>query len=210
MLTPRILLSAYAQGVFPMAESREAAEVHWVDPRRRGIFPLEGFHTSRSLRRRILRGGYGITLDQDFAGVLDGCADREETWINPDLRAAYIELHRLGHAHSIEVRDASGALIGGLYAVTLGAAFFGESMFSRRTDASKIALAFTLRHLRNCGFRLFDTQFLTPHLASLGAVEISRADYHRRLAQALDSRADIAARALPTPQEVVQDSTQTS
>lgn len=210
MLTPRILLSAYTQGVFPMAESREAAEVHWVDPRRRGIFPLEGFHTSRSLRRRILRGGYGITLDQDFAGVLDGCADREETWINPDLRAAYIELHRLGHAHSIEVRDASGALIGGLYAVTLGAAFFGESMFSRRTDASKIALAFTLRHLRNCGFRLFDTQFLTPHLASLGAVEISRADYHRRLAQALDSRADIAARALPTPQEVVQDSTQTS
>ncbi len=210
MLTPRILLSAYAQGVFPMAESRDAAEVHWVDPRRRGIFPLEGFHTSRSLRRRILRGGYGITLDQDFAGVLDGCADREETWINPDLRAAYIELHRLGHAHSIEVRDASGALIGGLYAVTLGAAFFGESMFSRRTDASKIALAFTLRHLRNCGFRLFDTQFLTPHLASLGAVEISRADYHRRLAQALDSRADIAARALPTPQEVVQDSTQTS
>ena len=210
MLTPRILLSAYAQGVFPMAESRDAAEVHWVDPRRRGIFPLEGFHTSRSLRRRILRGGYGITLDQDFAGVLDGCADREETWINPDLRAAYIELHRLGHAHSIEVRDASGALIGGLYAVTLGAAFFGESMFSRRTDASKIALAFTLRHLRNCGFRLFDTQVLTPHLASLGAVEISRADYHRRLAQALDSRADIAARALPTPQEVVQDSTQTS
>jgi leucyl/phenylalanyl-tRNA--protein transferase len=210
MLTPRILLSAYAQGVFPMAESRDAAEVHWVDPRRRGIFPLEGFHISRSLRRRILRGGYGITLDQDFAGVLDGCADREETWINPDLRAAYIELHRLGHAHSIEVRDASGALIGGLYAVTLGAAFFGESMFSRRTDASKIALAFTLRHLRNCGFQLFDTQFLTPHLASLGAVEISRADYHRRLAQALDSRADIAARALPTPQEVVQDSTQTS
>ena len=210
MLTPRILLSAYAQGVFPMAKSRDAAEVHWVDPRRRGIFPLEGFHISRSLRRRILRGGYGITLDQDFAGVLDGCADREETWINPDLRAAYIELHRLGHAHSIEVRDASGALIGGLYAVTLGAAFFGESMFSRRTDASKIALAFTLRHLRNCGFQLFDTQFLTPHLASLGAVEISRADYHRRLAQALDSRADIAARPLPTPQEVVQDSTQTS
>jgi leucyl/phenylalanyl-tRNA--protein transferase len=210
MLTPRILLSAYAQGVFPMAESRDAAEVHWVDPRRRGIFPLEGFHISRSLSRRILRGGYGITLDQDFAGVLDGCADREETWINPDLRAAYIELHRLGHAHSIEVRDASGALIGGLYAVTLGAAFFGESMFSRRTDASKIALAFTLRHLRNCGFQLFDTQFLTPHLASLGAVEISRADYHRRLAQALDSRADIAARPLPTPQEVVQDSTQTS
>ncbi len=210
MLTPRILLSAYAQGVFPMAESRDAAEVHWVDPRRRGIFPLEGFHISRSLRRRILRGGYGITLDQDFTGVLDGCADREETWINPDLRAAYIELHRLGHAHSIEVRDASGALIGGLYAVTLGAAFFGESMFSRRTDASKIALAFTLRHLRNCGFQLFDTQFLTPHLASLGAVEISRADYRRRLAEALAQEADITARPLPRPQEVVQDSSQTS
>lgn len=210
MLTPRILLSAYAQGVFPMAESRDAAEVHWVDPRRRGIFPLEGFHISRSLRRRILRGGYGITLDQDFAGILDGCADREETWINPDLRAAYIELHRLGHAHSIEVRDASGALIGGLYAVTLGAAFFGESMFSRRTDASKIALAFTLRHLRNCGFQLFDTQFLTPHLASLGAVEISRADYRRRLAEALAQEADITARPLPRPQEVVQDSSQTS
>lgn len=210
MLTPRLLLSAYAQGVFPMAETRDAADVHWVDPRKRGIFPLDAFHISRSLRRRILRGGNTVTLDREFEAVLDGCADREETWINPGLRAAYIELHRMGHAHSIEVRDSTGNLTGGLYAVTLGAAFFGESMFSRRTDASKIALAYTIRHLWSCGFRLFDTQFLTPHLASLGAIEISRSDYRRRLAEAVALPADIAARPLPTPQEVVQDSTQTS
>lgn len=210
MLTPRILLSAYAQGVFPMAESRDAADVHWVDPRRRGIIPLDGFHISRSLRRRILRADHHVTLDKDFAGVLDGCADRDETWINADLRTAYIGLHRLGHAHSVELRDMAGALVGGLYAVTLGAAFFGESMFSRRTDASKIVLAHVVRHLRNCGFRLFDTQFLTPHLASLGAIEISRAEYHRRLAKALETEADITARPLPRPQDFVQDNTQTS
>ncbi len=210
MLTPRLLLSAYAQGVFPMAESRGATDVHWVDPRRRGIFPLDGFHISRSLRRQILSGADRVTLDRDFEGVIDGCADRPDTWINADLRQAYLALHRAGHAHSIEVRDSDDALVGGIYAVTLGGAFFGESMFSRRANASKVALAYTIRHLRSCGFQLFDTQFLTPHLASLGAIEIPRSDYRRRLAEALEAKADITARPLPTPQEVVQDNTQTS
>lgn len=184
-LTPETLLRAYAMGIFPMAESRDAAEVGWVDPLRRGVFPLDGFHVSRSLARALTRPDHSVTTDADFAGVLDGCADRAETWINAEIRALYLALHRAGHAHSVEVRDASGALVGGVYGVTLGAAFFGESMFSRRTDASKIALAWCIDRLVAGGFTLFDTQFLTPHLASLGAVEISRAEYHRRLDSAL-------------------------
>jgi leucyl/phenylalanyl-tRNA---protein transferase len=173
-ITPDILLRGYAMGVFPMAEGREDATIHWVDPRRRGVFPLDGFHVSRSLARRILRDDYSVTVDQDFAGVLAGCADRPETWINAEIHTLYMALHRTGFAHSLEVWQ-DGALIGGVYGVVLGAAFFGESMFSRRTDASKLALAWLIHRLRAGGFRLFDTQFLTAHLASLGAVEISRA-----------------------------------
>lgn len=197
MLNPHLLLSAYAEGIFPMAESRDSAELHWIDPRLRGVIGLDHFHISRSLRRAILRGDYSVTLDRAFAAVVDGCADRAETWINAELRDSYLDLHRLGHAHSIEVWDTGGDLIGGVYGVTLGAAFFGESMFSRRTDASKIALAWLVCHLRRCGFMLFDTQFLTRHLASLGAVEIPRAAYRKRLKAALEAQADFGATPLP-------------
>lgn len=183
-ITPDILLRAYALGIFPMAEGRDDPEIHWVDPRRRGIFPLEGFHISRSLRRRILTCGWEVTVDRDFAGVLDGCADRPETWINDRIRALYLDLYRLGFAHSQEVWEGS-ALIGGVYGVSLGGAFFGESMFSRRTDASKVALAWLVHRLRAGDYALFDVQFLTPHLASLGAVEIPRNRYRQALAAAL-------------------------
>ncbi|MBP9184628.1 MAG: leucyl/phenylalanyl-tRNA--protein transferase [Fuscovulum sp.] len=184
-ITAEILVRAYALGIFPMAESRDSPDIHWIDPRRRGILPLDGFHISRSLKRHIRQWDYTIRTNSDFAGVLDACADRDETWINPAIRAAYLALHAAGHAHSLEVWDSEG-LAGGVYGVTLGAAFFGESMFSARSGGSKVALAWLVHRLRAGGFRLFDTQFLTPHLASLGAVEISRADYHRRLAAALE------------------------
>lgn len=190
-ILPEHLLKAYAMGIFPMAASRSDPSVHWVDPRRRGILPLDGFHISRSLRRRILRGSFRVTADRDFAGVVDGCADREETWISPQIRALYLALHDAGHAHSLEVWE-DEALVGGVYGVVLGAAFFGESMFSFRTDASKVALAYAVHRLRAGGFTLFDTQFLTPHLESLGAVEIPRADYHDRLAAALSRSATFA------------------
>lgn len=183
-ITPELLLQAYAMGVFPMAESATSAEVHWIDPKRRGIFDLNRFHISRSLRRALLRADYQVTVDTDFAGVVAACADRAETWINPTIFALYEALHHQGRAHSLEVW-AGDVLIGGVYGVVLGGAFFGESMFSRRTDASKIALAWLVHRLRAGGFTLFDTQFLTPHLASLGAQEIPRAEYHRRLARAL-------------------------
>jgi len=187
-ITPDILLRAYAMGIFPMADGRDDPEIHWIDPRLRGIMPLNGFHLSGSLARRIRQGGFQVTADRDFTGVVEACAMREETWISHRIQTLYEALHRLGHAHSLEVWDGD-ALIGGVYGVTLGAAFFGESMFSRRTDASKIALAYTVHRLNAGGFRLFDTQFLTPHLASLGGQEIPRAGYHRMLAAALATQA---------------------
>ena len=208
-LPPEILLHGYSIGIFPMAEHRNDPDVFWVDPIRRGVFPLNGFHLSRSLARHMRRGGYQVSIDRDFAGVLDGCADRAETWINPEIRASYLALHHLGHAHSLEVWQA-GQLIGGVYGVVLGAAFFGESMFSRRTDASKIALAHLVDRLRQTGFALFDTQFLTAHLASLGAVEIPRAEYRRQLERALNGAADFAAVIEQSPQGVIQRITQTS
>lgn len=208
-LTPDLLLHGYSIGIFPMAAHRDDPEVFWVDPRRRGVLPLDGFHISRSLGRRIRRARYRISLNEDFAGVLDGCADRADTWINREIRSLYLDLHRRGHAHSLEVWQ-DDSLTGGVYGVALGGAFFGESMFSRRTDASKIALAYLTGHLRRTGFELFDTQFLTDHLATLGAVEISRAAYHRRLERALKLPADIFKRPLPTAQDVVQRRTQTS
>lgn len=208
-LPPEILLHGYSIGIFPMAEHRDDPEVFWVDPIRRGVFPLDRFHLSRSLARRMRRGDYQVSIDRDFAGVLDGCADRAETWINPEIRASYVALHRLGHAHSLEIWDGT-QLIGGVYGVVLGAAFFGESMFSRRTDASKIALAHLVDRLRQTGFALFDTQFLTAHLASLGAVEIPRAEYRRRLERALDGSVDFSAVIEQSPQGVIQRITQTS
>ena len=208
-LTPQLLLHGYSIGIFPMAEHRDDAEIFWVDPKRRGVLPLEGFHISRSLARRMRRGGYRITVDADFAGVVAGCADRAETWISDALRRHYLTLHAMGHAHSLEVWEGP-VLIGGVYGVVLGAAFFGESMFSRRTDASKIALAHLVDRLNRAGFILFDTQFLTDHLASLGGIEIPRAEYHRRLDAALSRQADFLAPGPAAAQEVIQRNTQTS
>ncbi|MEM8654973.1 MAG: leucyl/phenylalanyl-tRNA--protein transferase [Pseudomonadota bacterium] len=209
-LTPDLLLQGYAAGIFPMAESRDDPEVFWVDPRMRGVLPLGGFHMSRSLARAMRRTTWTLKLDTDFAGVVDGCADRIDTWINPEIRRLYLALHARGQARSIEVWD-GGQLVGGVYGVVLKGAFFGESMFSRRTDASKMALAATVDHLRRAGFALFDTQFLTTHLASLGAREISRATYHARLERALTvHKADFGAVPVATFQEVVQRMTQTS
>lgn len=208
-LSPELLLHGYSIGIFPMAEHRDDPEIFWVDPKRRGIIPLDAFHLSRSLSKRIRKGGFGVTIDRDFAGVVDGCADRIDTWINAEIRTHYLTLHGRGHAHSLEIWDGND-LIGGVYGVVLGAAFFGESMFSRRTDASKIALAYLVDRLRQTGFTLFDTQFLTSHLATLGALEISRAEYRRRLDQALDRSADFSAPLVQTPQGVIQRITQTS
>jgi len=209
-LSPELLLRAYAAGVFPMSEGRDDPRVFWVDPDRRGILPLDGFHLSRSLRRAILRGPFELTLDLAFEDVVRGCADREETWINDNIFRAYFALHRQGHAHSIEAWEGD-RLVGGVYGVALGRAFFGESMFSAETDASKIALATLVAHLARTGFTLFDTQFLTDHLVSLGAVEISRTQYRQRLAEALqDGPAEILSRPLPDPHSVVQAITQTS
>ena len=209
-LSPELLLRAYAAGIFPMAERRDDPDVFWVDPERRGVLPLEGFRISRSLARRMRRGKYSATLNAAFGEVLDGCANRDETWISAPIRAAYLSLHASGHAHSLEIWS-DGALAGGVYGVSLGAAFFGESMFSRRTDASKLALAHLTDHLRRCGFVLFDTQFITPHLARLGAVEIPRIQYRALLAHALKLEARIDAYSLdPDPLAVVQRNTQTS
>ena len=208
-LTPEILLHAYSIGVFPMAEHRDDPEIFWVDPKRRGIFPLNGFHISRSLARKMKRSDYRIAVNEDFLGVVDACADRAETWINTEIREQYKHLHSMSYAHSLEVWDEAN-LVGGVYGVVLGAAFFGESMFSRRTDASKIALAFLVDRLRVAGFTLFDTQFLTAHLASLGAVEISRTDYRDLLADAISGTADFLAPPIPSAQTVLQRNSQTS
>jgi len=175
-IDPDLLLRAYAIGVFPMSDSRDAADVFWVEPKRRAILPLERFRLSRSLRKTIRSGEYRVTRDTAFAEVVRRCAEREETWINGDIEESYKLLHERGHAHSIECwRD--DALVGGLYGVHLGAAFFGESMFSLRRDASKVALAWLVARLRVGGFRLLDCQFMTDHLRSLGAVEVSQQDY---------------------------------
>lgn len=183
-ITPEILLRAYSIGVFPMANARDDAEIHWIDPKRRGIFPLEQFHISRSLRREIRRSLFDIRTDTVFQAVVAGCADRPETWINDEINDLYRQLHLAGFAHSLEVWEGN-TLVGGVYGVAIGAAFFGESMFSRRPNASKIALAWLMHRLRAGGYLLFDTQFLTPHLASLGAVEITRTDYKDLLATSI-------------------------
>ena len=187
-ITPETLLRAYAEGIFPMAESRDDPTIHWVDPRLRGVFPLNNFHISRSLSRAIAKENYTIRTNSAFLDVVDACADRAETWISAPIKDLYQALHHAGFAHSLEVWRAD-SLIGGVYGVSLGAAFFGESMFSRATNASKIALAYLTHRLDAGGYRLFDTQFLTPHLASLGAIEIPRAEYHGQLTQALQVRA---------------------
>ena len=191
-----MLLRGYAAGIFPMADSRGAGDIFWVEPRSRAIIPLDRFHLSRSLARRIRSGKFTVTHDQAFQEVLLACADREETWINQVIERATLGLHAVGHAHSIECWHANehGAaeLVGGLYGVKLGRAFFGESMFSRMTDASKVALAWLVARLKVGHFELLDCQFITPHLESLGAKTVSRDDYVRLLTSALSSAAGAA------------------
>ncbi|PJN96224.1 leucyl/phenylalanyl-tRNA--protein transferase [Amaricoccus sp. HAR-UPW-R2A-40] len=209
-ITPALLLRAYASGVFPMADSAHSSDLSWIDPSRRGVLPLDGLHVPRRLARSFLTADVEVVIDRDFSGVLDGCADRTETWINPEIRRLYLALHRTGQAHSVEIRQ-GGLLVGGLYGVAIGAAFFGESMFSRVRDASKFALIALIARLRAGGFTLLDTQFVTPHLMRLGAVEISRREYQRRLKAALARPAEF--RALPrdtSRQELLQLSAQTS
>ena len=191
-LTPEILLAAYAAGVFPMAESADDPDLFWVDPDYRGILPLDAFHVPRRLRRVIRQGRFAVACDRAFDAVVRACAQstekRPNTWINDEIVRLYTALFKSGAAHSVECR-ADGVLVGGLYGVSIGAAFFGESMFSRESDASKVALVHLAARLWTGGYRLLDTQFLTPHLAQFGGVEISRADYHRLLAAALPYRA---------------------
>jgi leucyl/phenylalanyl-tRNA--protein transferase len=191
-LTPDILLRAYAIGIFPMAEGRDHRELHWIDPEQRGVLPLDAFHIPRKLRRRIRRDDFEVTCDNAFANNIQACAEpadnRPDTWINPAIQKLYTELHDMGFAHSVECwRD--GDLVGGLYGVSLGAAFFGESMFSRVPDASKVALAHLVLRLRKGGYRLLDTQFVTAHLERFGVIEIPRQDYRSALAQAITSQA---------------------
>lgn len=206
-LTPELLLRAYAAGVFPMAESRDDPEIFWVDPHMRGVLPLDGFHISRSLARRMRSGRYHATLNHSFEQVLCACAARENTWINSEIQDLYTALHHQGHAHSLEIWQ-DKALIGGVYGVALHGAFFGESMFSHGTDGSKMALAVLVDLLARGGFALFDTQFITDHLVSLGAVEIPRSTYHDRLRYALRQQATLPAP--HAPDQLVQRSTHKS
>lgn len=192
-LSPEILLRAYAVGLFPMAERHDDATLYWIDPEKRGILPLDRFHVPRRLRRRVRSRTFDIRCDTAFEEVIRRCAepasDRSETWINEEIIRLYIELHKMRRAHSIEAWK-DDTLVGGLYGVTLGAAFFGESMFSEAADASKVALVHLVAALNKCGFRLLDSQFVTAHLAQFGAVEIHRSGYRQLLASALDVKAD--------------------
>jgi leucyl/phenylalanyl-tRNA--protein transferase len=192
ILDPDLLLRAYAIGVFPMSDSRDARDVYWVEPRRRAILPLDRFHLSRSLRKTLRSGRFQVSLDRQFATVVRHCAEREDTWINGPIERSYNLLHSSGHAHSVEVWK-DERLVGGLYGVRLGAAFFGESMFSLQPDASKVALAWLVARMVVGGFTLLDCQFMTEHLRSLGAVEIDQKDYLALLASALGGGASAAA-----------------
>lgn len=209
-LTPELLLQAYRSGVFPMSESRDDPDVFWVRPRLRGVLPLDRFHISRSLARALRRGHFTPTMNTAFSDVVRACANRDETWINDTIFDLYVALHRRGDAHSMEIWE-DGQLVGGVYGVTIGAAFFGESMFSTQTDASKAALAYLTYHLQDIGFKLFDTQFITDHLASLGAIEIPRLAYENALEDALARPVKFQTpKQFPTAQDVIQRSTQTS
>ena len=192
-LTPELIIRAYAAGIFPMAEDAESPDLFWVSPEKRGVLPLNGFHVSKSLRKTLKRHPFSVRVDTDFAAIIEGCAtegeDRESTWINPEIRRLYGELYRRGFVHTVEVWDGT-RLVGGLYGLSLGAAFFGESMFHRVTDASKIALAHLVERLNAGGYRLLDTQFVTEHLRSLGGIEIPRAVYEVQLADALKQKGD--------------------
>lgn len=187
-----LLLKAYASGVFPMAESATDPEVFWVRPEARGVIPLDGFHVPHSLAKTIRQGRFDVRIDSDFEGTIDACAEKRSgrlsTWINGPIREAYTRLHRIGHAHSVEAWR-EGKLVGGLYGVSLGSAFFGESMFSRETDSSKVCLVHLVERLRERKFVLLDTQFTTDHLKRFGAVDVPRDRYEKMLATALTSEA---------------------
>jgi leucyl/phenylalanyl-tRNA--protein transferase len=188
-VTANLVLRAYRHGLFPMAEGRAGDKLFWLDPIKRGILPLDGFHLSRRLLRTVLSDSFSVTVDQNFAGTIAGCAtplpDRTDTWINPQIERLFTELFRTGHAHSVETWQ-DGNLVGGLYGVAIGGVFFGESMFSFARDASKVALVHLTARLRLGGFRLLDTQFVTSHLAQFGAAEIPRDLYKQLLADAVD------------------------
>jgi leucyl/phenylalanyl-tRNA---protein transferase len=191
-ITADLVLRAYSIGLFPMAESRDDPRLHWLDPEMRGHLPLDGFHLPRRLLRTVVSGPYSVTADHDFRATISACAQpapgREETWINPAIERLFCEIHDRGHGHSVETW-LDGELVGGLYGVALGGAFFGESMFSRARDASKVALAHLVARLRLGGFSLLDTQWTTSHLAQFGATEIPRLEYRRRLEIAISRRA---------------------
>ncbi|MCC2689804.1 MAG: leucyl/phenylalanyl-tRNA--protein transferase [Rhizobiaceae bacterium] len=194
-IPPELLLKAYASGVFPMAESAADPEIFWVRPEARGVIPLASFHVPRSLRKLIRKTRFEIRFDCDFEGVIDACAAQREartsTWINAPIREAYVALHQRGHCHSVEAWR-EGRLVGGLYGVKLGAAFFGESMFSLETDASKVCLVKLVERLVERGFLLLDTQFTTEHLKRFGAIDVPRGRYERLLAKALKADATFA------------------
>lgn len=214
LITPEILLKAYAIGVFPMAESADDSQLFWIDPEQRGILPLDGFHVPRRLKRTLRSRAYEIRIDSDFGAVIEGCAGpapgRWSTWINEDIRSLYGDLFEMGYCHTVECWM-EGELAGGLYGISLGSAFFGESMFSRRTDASKIALVHLVARLRAGGFTLLDTQFVTDHLARFGVVEIPKNIYKARLEEAMERSADfLAFDQDASPEAVLQSTSQTS
>ncbi len=208
IITPEILLKAYAAGIFPMAESGDDPELFWIDPEFRGILPLDQFHVPKRLIRTIKSQRFDIRIDTSFEKVITACAsqskDRPATWINQPVLDLYGQLFKMGHCHCVEAWF-EGELVGGLYGIRLGGAFFGESMFTRKTDASKIALVYLVARLIHGGFTLLDTQFVTDHLKRFGTIEIEREDYHHRLAHALDTRGDFYSLALDCgPKEVLQ------
>jgi leucyl/phenylalanyl-tRNA--protein transferase len=195
-ITPEVLLKAYACGIFPMAESAEDPALYWIEPEKRGVIPLETFHVPSRLARTVRSDRFAIAINRDFEAVLDGCAEprpgRARTWINARIRTLYRKLYDIGHCHSIEAYE-DGVLAGGLYGVCLGRAFFGESMFHNARDASKVALVHLVARLKASGFKLLDTQFVTDHLSTFGAIEVTRRQYHKLLEGALIGEADFAA-----------------
>ena len=218
ILTPDLVLQAYASGVFPMADGREDDHIFWVDPDKRGILPLDKFHVSKRLRKTVRNDHFVVTVDTDFKGVMEACAEdtprRSSTWINDEIIDLYVALFKRGYAHSVEcylLEDGKRTLVGGLYGVSLGGAFFGESMFSRARDASKVALCHLAARLHKSGFVLLDSQFVTDHLRQFGAAEIERADYKQRLAAALKVDADFQPELSDAEFEAfIQSTTQTS
>jgi leucyl/phenylalanyl-tRNA--protein transferase len=212
-ITPQVLLKAYAVGIFPMAESADDPGLFWIEPEERGIIPLDGFHLPRRLARTIASEKFEVRIDHDFGAVIDACAasveGRPKTWINARIRKLYGELFDMGAAHTVETwRD--GKLVGGLYGVQLGAAFFGESMFSREGDASKVALVHLVARLKAGGFRLLDTQFTTPHLKQFGAIDVDRRDYQAMLEEAISADADFYFLGGATSDFILQSVSQTS